>query len=137
METIFDRYCLFYTKCIDEFLEFLCDISEKWTETLVIIGACNDLSKIRKYFKTNVGSELCKGIFAEKKFYAICGNEILKKVNESLSNLIRKAFIIFFRNIDKRLLTKPFLEIDFSKICYEVLQRLEPYKNKLLEDVEY
>lgn len=29
------------------------------------------------------------------------------------------------------------MEIDFSKICYEVLQRLEPYKNKLLEDVEY
>lgn len=76
---------------------------------MVVIGACNDLSRIRTYLKSNIGPDLCKGIFSEKKFHASCGSTILKKLNECLANLIKRAFIIVFRTIDKKLLARPFL----------------------------
>lgn len=135
METIFKEYCSFFTKHFDQFLEYLTDISEKWNENLVIIGACNDLSRIKNYFQKSIGSELCKGIVAEKKFAAACANGIIKKIDETIATLIKRVFLLVFITIDKRLLVKPFLEVDFGKICYEVLQRLEPFNNKVFEDV--
>lgn len=85
---------------------------------MAIIGACNDLSRIKDYFQKHIGSELCKGIVAEKKFNTICAYGIIKKIDETIGTLIKRVFLLVFITIDKKLLTKPFLEIDFGKICY-------------------
>ena len=53
-----------------------------------------------------------------------------------MAYLIKRIFLVVFGSIDKKILNRPFLEIDIAKICYEVLQRLGPFKNKVLEDVD-
>lgn len=71
-----------------------------------------------------VGPELCKGIFAETIFHNNCSNNIVSKLNDTIDHLIKRIFIVVFGSIDKKILSKPFLEIDIAKICFEVLQRL-------------
>ena len=112
------------------------EISDKWSDSSILLGACNDISRIREYFVKKVGPELCKGIVSETRFHNTCTNNILSKLNDAMGYLIKRIFLIVFGSIDKKILNRPFLEIDIAKICYEVLQRLEPFKNKVLEDVD-
>ena len=83
-----------------------------------------------------VGPELCNGLVAETKFQNTCSNNIISKLNDAMSHLIKRIFLVIFGSIEKKILTRPFLDLDIAKICYEVLQRLEPFKKKALEDVD-
>ena len=136
VEAVFDEFCKFFTRSFEELCEYLTEVSDKWTETPVLVGACNDIVRIKRYLLKEVGPELCNGITAETRFHNICSNNIVSRLNDTLGYLIRRIFVVVFGSIDKKILNRPFLEIDIAKICYEVLQRLEPFKNKVIEEVD-
>lgn len=54
VECVFNEYAKFFCKIFVQLSDYLNGISDKWTETNLLVGACNDLSRIKKYFENEI-----------------------------------------------------------------------------------
>lgn len=52
VEAVFNEYAKFFCRIFTQLSDYLTEVSEKWNEPNILIGGCNDLSKIKKYFET-------------------------------------------------------------------------------------
>ena len=52
VESVFNAYAKFFIKISVELSDYLSGVSEKWSEINLLIGACNDISKIKQFFQT-------------------------------------------------------------------------------------
>ena len=77
-----------------------------------------------------------KCFISQAKFSKMCGEKIGIELNALINSLIGKIFIILFSSIDRKILSRGFLDLNINKICFEVLQKIDPYKKKVDEYIE-